>query len=210
MPSDRLQRLLDLMEISDVATPPSHEPLESLVHDSGKVILVGSAANLIPPCQTQDAATGIEDAATLGNLFSRLRLSEQIPSLVSAYEEIRQPRLAEVLPSELRKQQQVTLPANSALRVIRDSGLRAAMAQAVLDWEQADEELLREQWDEYIRMFDYDADEVADDWWIKWGKLMDVEQQNRQEESIRQQRLSGAQMQISIARVLDRRMGMRA
>ncbi|TFK49266.1 FAD/NAD(P)-binding domain-containing protein [Heliocybe sulcata] len=207
----RLRLLLDLMTISDVATPPSQEPLESLVHDSGKVILIGSAANLIPPCQTQDAATGIEDAATLGNLFSRLRSSEQIPSLISAYEEIRQPRLAEVLPSELRKQQQVTLPADSDARVIRDNGLRAVLAQAVLDWEQADEELLRSQWEEYIRMFNYDADEVADDWWIKWGKLMDVEQQNRHEESMRLQAgLSAAQMQISVSRVSDRRMGMRA
>lgn len=209
----RLQKLLGLVRIDTVTPQLSDRPLESLIHDSNKVILVGAAAHLIPDGQTQNVAMGIEDAAILGNLFSRLRSPDQLPSLVSAYEEIRLPRAAEVLASEIGKLDQVTFLDGSELQAIRDKGLRAALSQAVLAWDQADEEMLREQWEEHIHMFDYDADEVAEDWWIKWGNLMDVGRQNRQEES-RLQGPFGGRMHICVSQVSDapapRRMGMRA
>lgn len=130
---------------------------------------------IAPPYQpngSHNAALAIEDAVTLGNLFSRLRHVNQIPLILSAYEEIRQPRCADTQESERRKRDFICMPHGPEQRA-RDAGLREAMEKALLDWDDADEEFLREAWGEYIERFALDANEMADDWWTKWGTFLD-------------------------------------
>ena len=58
-------------------------------------------------------------------------------------------------------------------RDARDTGMRAGLSRGDLDWTEADEGYLREQWEEFREVFGYDAYEDAETWWVEWGMLMD-------------------------------------
>jgi salicylate hydroxylase len=113
----------------------------------------------------------IEDAMTLSTLFSLPAAKSHTPLLLSAYEELRQPRCAATQASELRKRDFVCLPRGHEQQA-RDDGLRAASMRALLDWDEAEEEYLRETWEEYIDLFAFDAREAVEDWWTKWGSAI--------------------------------------
>jgi salicylate hydroxylase len=113
----------------------------------------------------------IEDAMTLSTLFSLPAAKSHTPILLAAYEELRQPRCAATQASELRKRDFVCLPLGPDQRA-RDDGLRAASLRALLDWDDAEEEYLRETWEEYIDLFAFDAREAVEDWWTKWGSAI--------------------------------------
>ena len=57
------------------------------------------------------------------------------------------------------------------MRIARDAGFERARAQQSLDWEDVEEEYLREAWEELKGSFGYDAYDAADDWWVDWGVL---------------------------------------
>ncbi|EPQ56177.1 FAD/NAD P-binding domain-containing protein [Gloeophyllum trabeum ATCC 11539] len=168
------KRLHKLMQMAETVVPVkfvSHEPFESLVHESGKVLVVGDAAHPIPPHRDLNTSSAVEDAMTFGSMFSRLTDRDQIGSLVTAFEDIRQPRSVKVVKSEHHRLDFLSLPFGPEQKA-RDDGLRAALELAQLDWDSADEDYLRETWEDYIAMFNYDAREVVDDWWTKWGPVM--------------------------------------
>ncbi|EPQ56222.1 FAD/NAD P-binding domain-containing protein [Gloeophyllum trabeum ATCC 11539] len=148
-----------------------HEPFSNIVHEDSKVLLVGDAAQTTPPQFHHSYSMGIEAAATLGNLFSRLRNRDQADTLVTAYEEIRQPRITHTFRSEDGRYRFITFP-DGPEQQVRDAGLQVALQNSQLDWDDADEEYLRAVWDDYIAMFNYDASEAVDDWWTMWGSLM--------------------------------------
>ncbi|EPQ54316.1 FAD/NAD P-binding domain-containing protein [Gloeophyllum trabeum ATCC 11539] len=151
--------------------------LSSFSDDNDTLILVGDAAHNLPPNSTQNVALALEDATTLGNLLWRLRSQTQLSMFLGIFDELRLPRSAEVFRSEHEKHEFLSLP-YGPLQKMRDEGLRIAMQKELLDWDEADEEYLRSNWEEYIRMFDYDASEAVDDWWSKWGSLMDAHSSN--------------------------------
>lgn len=115
----------------------------------------------------------IEDAHTLGELFSRLSHRSQIASLLSAYEDIRQTRCAEIQESERHKTDFVCLPLGHPDRAARDAGTRAAAEAHVLELEDADEEVVAANWGDYVMQWAHDAGEAVDDWWTKWGTMFD-------------------------------------
>lgn len=115
----------------------------------------------------------IEDAATLGDLFSRLSHHSQIASLLSAYEDIRQPRCAEIQESERQKTDFVCLPVGDPDRAARDAGTRAAAAAHILELEDADEEVVAANWGDYVTQWAHDAGEAVEDWWTKWGTMFE-------------------------------------
>jgi salicylate hydroxylase len=111
----------------------------------------------------------IEDAATLGSLFSYLNDRLKIPTLLSAYEDIRQTRCAEMQASERSMTNFVSHPRGSAERVRRDAGFQDALAHDVLELEDAAEEVVASSLADYVAHWGYDAYEAVDDWWTKWG-----------------------------------------
>ncbi|KII92425.1 hypothetical protein PLICRDRAFT_134009 [Plicaturopsis crispa FD-325 SS-3] len=168
-------RVHKLLKLAETATPTKYiirEPFETWVHEAGKVALVGEAAHPIMPSSTHNAAMGVEDAATLGALFSRLSNEQQIPMLLSAYEEIREPRCSETQQSEHQNREFLCIP-NGPEQQARDDGLRETIKHSSLDWDDADEEFLKATYESYIVIFAYDAGEMADDWWTKWGNMLD-------------------------------------
>lgn len=115
---------------------------------------------------------GIEDAATLGSLFSRLRTRDQIATLLEAYQELRKARFEYVAQSEKEKLEFITMPPGPQ-RDSRDQYMRAARASGQLDWENSPEQYLREQWEQFKELFGFNAYDDADTWWVEWGVLHD-------------------------------------
>ncbi|KZT30009.1 FAD/NAD(P)-binding domain-containing protein [Neolentinus lepideus HHB14362 ss-1] len=171
-----VQRLLKFARRLDVRCTRMviHEPFENLVHDDQHIILVGDAANHLTYHGTQSVAMAVEDAVTLGGLFRRLHKKSQIPMILNAYEDIRLKRAEQIYRAEIGVLEFVSMP-NGPAQQERDEVMRAALQRGFSDWDNEDEELdeyLRQTWEQWIHIFDYDAKETAEDWWIQWGDLM--------------------------------------
>ena len=119
----------------------------------------------------QCAAMAIEDGAVLGKLFSHLSSEERITSLLYAFQEIRQPRTREVHARDVRELTFLLLP-DGPIQEERDRRSRA-LARAGKNILEGDEAVGRgnELWETVCRIFGYDCEDEADDWWMEWGVL---------------------------------------
>ncbi|EPQ51185.1 FAD/NAD P-binding domain-containing protein [Gloeophyllum trabeum ATCC 11539] len=167
----RLRKLINLAKTFTCAQDSVREPIDSWMHESGRVVLAGDAAHPLLPTGSHHVAMAIEDAVTLAHLLSHAILPSNIPLLLTTYEELRQLRTHLVQVSESRKRAFASFP-HGPEQATRDRGLREAMREALLDWKHADEDYLREEWKEYVELFNYDAREAVEDWWTKWGALV--------------------------------------
>ena len=114
----------------------------------------------------------MEDAVVLGTIFSRLSSRDHIIPFLGAYQELRQHRCQAVRISEVEKMAFLMLPAGPE-RDARDASMRAELDRGELDWTEADEGALRQQWEEFRDDFGYNAYEAADTWWVEWGVLLE-------------------------------------
>ncbi|KAJ7705437.1 hypothetical protein B0H17DRAFT_1037955 [Mycena rosella] len=165
-------RVQKLMKLARNVTPTVHvrRPLlDSSVCDRARIVIVGEAAHPLVPAGQHNAGLMIEDAETLGGLFSRIQHRSQISRMLAAYEEMRQPRCNYAQDWELRKRAMMSAPLGAEQKA-RDAGLRRMMAYN--DWAHIDERRFREMWGEEMEMFSYFATEKVDDWWTKWGSLL--------------------------------------
>ena len=109
----------------------------------------------------------LEDAVLFGTLFARLSSWRQLPSFLSAYQELREERCAIVKATELKEARLVALPPGPA-RDARD----AAYAKASTDeW---DDEMMRAIFEGTAYVFGYVASDEADEWWIDWGRYAEA------------------------------------
>jgi len=168
----RLRKLLKLAGSVTQTRIIERKPLESYVHALSKVVLVGEAAHASMPNGSQNASLAFEDAVTLGNLFSHLCHRDQIPPILSAYEEIRLPRANAAIFWERDKREFTCMPLGPR-QIARDAALREDKRKAPVAWNSGDDQYLRSRWEEYINIYDYNANEAADDWWTKWGTLVE-------------------------------------
>ena len=118
----------------------------------------------------------IEDAAVLGNLFSRISHPSQIAPLLHAYEKLRLPRTASTQASSRLNQHIFHLP-DGPEQEARDADMRAAMEKelAMLRGENVDLTLEgnSNQWADRkknMMQFGYDADAEADKYWVEEGE----------------------------------------
>lgn len=112
----------------------------------------------------------IEDAAVFGGLFSRLRSWDQVPSLMEAYQDLRQERVHSVACQEQYNADVSWLPPGPH-RDVRDAALRADKQCVVGEFS---ERMLRDQWDSVSEVFGYSASDAAADWWAGWGVLAEM------------------------------------
>ncbi|KAJ6504114.1 hypothetical protein C8R47DRAFT_1104293 [Mycena vitilis] len=167
-------RVQKLMKLARQVTPTVHlrRPLlESVVCEHARIVIVGQAAHPIVPAGQHNTALALEDAEMLGALFARIQHRAQIPRLLSAHEEMRQPRGTYAQGWELRKRALLTFP-TGAHQQARDARLRRMMSNADSDSTHVDEKRFREMWGDEVDMFSYSATEKGDDWWTKWGGLL--------------------------------------
>jgi hypothetical protein len=138
------------------------------------VFVILNLLNLHQPSGSQAAAMAIEDAATLGALFSDLADRRRLPALLGAYEDIRQPRCAAVLVNERQRTDFVSFPRGDPNRTARDAGFQEAMAADVLELEEADEVVVSSNLGDYVTLWAHNALEEVEDWRVKWGKILET------------------------------------
>lgn len=111
----------------------------------------------------------MEDSAVLAKLFSHLKTEDQIPTFLHALQELREGRCASVVKCEQGNLLFQTMP-HSPQQEQRDNMLRKQFADG-RPMLSSNEPL--EQWEQVKDLFGYDAEDQADDWWIKWGILQE-------------------------------------
>ncbi|KAJ7094455.1 hypothetical protein B0H15DRAFT_775906 [Mycena belliarum] len=162
---ERLQRLIQL---GHSCHPTVHKVFEQtdMVGVDGTVVLVGDAAHpVLVSCRRSHV---IEDAVTLGSLFSHLASRKQIPVFLETYEELRQARTSATQASEYQSLVQISLPRGEQQEA-RDEALRCTLSQEFDDFDNCSgSDLLVQAWEEYLVLFSYDARDEVDNWWSKW------------------------------------------
>ncbi|KAJ7076219.1 hypothetical protein C8R43DRAFT_1053367 [Mycena crocata] len=170
-------RLQKLVQLGSSCRPTVHRVLEQedVTSRDGTVALVGDAAHSVLIHSSQNSSMAIEDAVTLGKLFSRLTNRKQIPVFLAAYEEIRQPRTGATQTSEYQSLVQISLPRGSQQEA-RDAQLNLTLGLEFDDSENLEaSDLLVQAWDQYLLLFSHDASEEVDNWWSKWGVFTENE-----------------------------------
>jgi salicylate hydroxylase len=121
------------------------------------------------PGALQSCAMAVEDGAVLAKLFSHLLSEDQIESFLWAYQDLRTERVSRMLHSETKNIFSMTLPPGD-IQQMRDQSMRDKQraGKNVLEGEGGD---IAEQWEEIKLTFGYDAEDEADNWWVKWGLL---------------------------------------
>ena len=109
----------------------------------------------------------VEDAAVLAKLFSHLRSVDQIPTFLHAFQDLREDRCASVVQSEQCNLRFQMLPPGPQQEE-RDREMRARTAEGESVFGSGEP---AEQWEQLKELFGYDAEDEADDWWVKWGLL---------------------------------------
>ncbi|KIM62723.1 hypothetical protein SCLCIDRAFT_1214833 [Scleroderma citrinum Foug A] len=144
--------------------------LDNWVHRSGRVIVLGEAAHALPSGSVQISALGVEDAAVFAKLFSHITSKEQIPTFLHAFQDIREDRCARVIHSEQRNLLFRMMP-DGPEQEERDRIMRERHAQGLGVFDGNTSDKPAERWDSLKELFGYNAEDEADDWWIKWGLL---------------------------------------
>jgi salicylate hydroxylase len=161
---------------------------EDWVHESGRMVILGEAAhpfivstlrkvwlfaNIWPhsfqPGQTQPIAMGVEDGAVLAKVFSHLKRKDQISSFLWAFQDLRRDRVTALMQGDKANLWYMAQPASEQTRM-RNQLFREKHAAGINVLDNADEhtEVL---WAEMLRIFGYDAEDEADNWWVEWGLL---------------------------------------
>ncbi|TFK46276.1 FAD/NAD(P)-binding domain-containing protein [Heliocybe sulcata] len=138
----RIRKLLDFVSSTLKWRLMDRKPLDNWVHDSGRIVLLGDACHPMLPYRAQGAAMAIEDAAVLGNLFSRVSSQAQIKPLLHAYMSLRLPRTAETQASSRLNQHIFHLP-DGPEQQARDEAMKKAMRAELKDVLSGDEKQIR-------------------------------------------------------------------
>lgn len=114
-------------------------------------------------------ATG--DAAVAGRLFQHLHRREQISSFLNAIQEIRQPRVEELLKASVGNVFAVSLPPGIA--EAHDRTLRERAEKGIQTIERGRSHTSEEMQHVIERYFGYDPEDEADHWWVRWGVMQE-------------------------------------
>ncbi|OAX34598.1 FAD/NAD(P)-binding domain-containing protein [Rhizopogon vinicolor AM-OR11-026] len=162
-----------LLKMAKLAATPARvrvkmvSPMEDWVDKHGRLVIIGEAAHPLPAGSLQGGAMAVEDAAVLAKLFSHLRTEDQISTFLHAFQDLREDRCASVVQTEQGNLCFQMLPTGPHQEE-RDNEMRTKTAQgeSVFGGGEA-----AEQWEHLKELFGYDAEDEADDWWVKWGLL---------------------------------------
>ncbi|KAF8958781.1 hypothetical protein BDZ97DRAFT_1906399 [Flammula alnicola] len=141
-------------------------PPEDFVCNNSRVVLTGESAHPMLPASNHGVALVLEDAQTLGCLFSRLRSRDHVSQLLTAYEEIRHPHCSDTQMWDYQQRLGMKVPVGPQ-QDGRDAILRQTMAYG--DWDHMEETTFRSVWGNELTLFAYDATDKVDDWWGQYG-----------------------------------------
>ncbi|KAK7042250.1 FAD/NAD(P)-binding domain-containing protein [Favolaschia claudopus] len=173
----RVQKLLKLVSHTLIWPLLDRDPLDTWVHPSGKVALMGDACHPMLPYRAQGCAMAIEDAAVLGILFSHVTSRRQIGPLLRAYQALRYPRTTDTQLAARLNQKIFHLP-DGPEQQERDISMREGMEDA-LRQERGQPTLYNSAgnanvWADDSKnriQFLYDAEREAEQWWRTEGRF---------------------------------------
>ncbi|KAH9972375.1 hypothetical protein BJV74DRAFT_210008 [Russula compacta] len=165
----RLQKLARLARPARIRMMARDFP-EDWVHESGRLVVVGSAAHPFPPGIIYGPSMSLEDASVLAKLFSHLRDEEQIPSFLYAFQTLREERCQKNRNLDIGNVQFMMEPEGEGT-TRRDAMMRAKHDEGLNVLSGDDEDSNVAQWDHNRELFGYDAEDEADNWWVQWGLL---------------------------------------
>ena len=109
----------------------------------------------------------LEGAVVLGRLLAHLRDPAEIPTLLGAFQEAYKPCAQQINVVEVANRLSRGVPPGP-MREFRNQVMQGLMAARHEPWR--DDEYSRQWWINYA-IWDYDAWDVADDWWTSWMNL---------------------------------------
>ncbi|KAJ4482208.1 FAD/NAD-P-binding domain-containing protein [Lentinula aciculospora] len=161
----------------------AESPLETWIHASNRVVLLGDSCHPMLPYRAQGSAMAIEDAAVLGNLFSRISNSSQIPALLKAYEGLRHARGSATQSASALNRQIFHLP-DGVEQQQQDAAMKIAMEAELSNHKAKDGHRLPissgdnpNVWSDNKKnaeQFDYDPDAAVDEWWALNGSRINL------------------------------------
>lgn len=102
--------------------------------------------------------------------------------MLSAYEEIRHPRIAIALKYEREAQARMFVPNGSEPMTMRDTTMRSALATE--DPGALDEETFKMVWGNELDLVNHDASEKVEDWWNQWGAVFECKEKSKRPTSV--------------------------
>ncbi|VDB90840.1 unnamed protein product [Peniophora sp. CBMAI 1063] len=167
----RLRKLASLAPMTRVKTV-SRPPLQECVHPSNHMLVIGEAAHPAPRGLYFGPSMSLEDAATLGKLFSHALDDAQIPSFLNAFTELRRPRCARMLAIDNESLSYITMSGPTAEERDIEFRRRTAAGQDALSPAEDDTTgVVERMWDDNREMFGYDTEDASDGWWLATGLL---------------------------------------
>ncbi|PCH43508.1 FAD/NAD(P)-binding domain-containing protein [Wolfiporia cocos MD-104 SS10] len=159
-------RLLKIAQLAErvISVPVvERDHLKDWLHPGGPLLVIGEAAHPLIAGSLYAVSLATGDGMFLGRLFSNLRRHAQITPFLTAANERRTARIAQV-----QRIQRVN-PATMAL----PPGVDLARYLAPTVGHMGDDEAAAFT-EEAIRVvFAYDPEDDADDWWVEWGLLQE-------------------------------------
>ena len=111
------------------------------------------------------------DAAFVGRIFSHLHHPRQIDTMLFAVQENREARVEAVFKAAARNIFALSLPPGVAEG--RDAGVYAQATQGLASLGNVSTETSEEMREVIERLFGYDAEDEADEWWMRWGAMQE-------------------------------------
>ncbi|VDB92323.1 unnamed protein product [Peniophora sp. CBMAI 1063] len=172
-PTGMEPRVLKLVSMMKPTTTSLHivefDPLEDWVHPSSRCVTIGQGAHPFVLGSLQGPAMGVEDAAAFAELFSHLRGEDQIPTFLSAFQEIRRTRCQEICDVDSRNLQEMTRP-NSEITRARDLAMQTLYQAGTPLYELRTLDDAQKRWADTWGTYSYNAEDVANEWWHSWGR----------------------------------------
>ncbi|KAJ7152370.1 hypothetical protein C8R46DRAFT_480544 [Mycena filopes] len=166
----RIQKLMALVPNTLIWPLFDRDPLDTWVHPTGNVVLLGDACHPMLPYRAQGSAMAIEDAAVLGVLFSRSVAPNEVRPLLEAYRALRNPRTTESQLAARSNKRVFHIP-DGPEQEARDVSMRKAMEIALCEerGEKAADGAVptANSWADRARnwsQYGYDAEEAAREW----------------------------------------------
>ncbi|KAF7358161.1 FAD/NAD(P)-binding domain-containing protein [Mycena venus] len=165
----RIQRILKLVKEPTTGRLVIRKPLGTWLDPTKRIALIGDACHPMLPYRAQGAAMALEDAAVLGNLFSRISHKHQITPLLEAYEKIRIARTTSTQEASWSNRTTFHL-ADGAAQEARDNSMRLAMVEILKgvnsssDGHQGNANMWADR-EKNFEQFSYDPDEAVNLWW---------------------------------------------
>ncbi|TCD67182.1 hypothetical protein EIP91_000408 [Steccherinum ochraceum] len=155
----RVTKLFNLVEVANKRKLVDRPPILEWIHPSKRIILLGDACHPMLPYRAQGAAMAMEDAATLGVLFSYVSTTSDIDDFVVAYQEQRAVRCGDAQRASHLNREEFHMPDGDAQKA-RDAKYAHGNPIAVEKGNR--------------NAFDYDAAEVAKAWLRERGIEVDA------------------------------------